>query len=97
MISMMETCLLMAPFLKGQKCCLRGLSPHPTLPALGSQVNNNLIWSITPCGPMLVGFVLRHRYYTDLKLDHPLYRSGPPSGSAAHHRQSNVTGRADAL
>lgn len=35
---MMETCLLMAPFLKGLNCCLRGQSPPPTPLALGSQV-----------------------------------------------------------
>lgn len=43
-ISMMETCLSMAPFLKGLNCCLRGLSPPPTLPALGSQVELTNIW-----------------------------------------------------
>lgn len=38
MMSMMETCLLMAPFLKGLNRCSRGPSLPPTHPVLESQV-----------------------------------------------------------
>lgn len=85
---MTETCLLMAPFLKGLNCCLRGPSPPLTLLAPGLQVDLSLD---------TVSNSLHQFWCVTWKVFWPLCRSGPTGGSTTDHRDSDVPGRADTL